>query len=418
MKIFRHIGWILVASIMVLACEEDLPQGEKESEAPIASFTATPSTANPNYIVLENTSAGEGLFSAWRYQAGRELQRDMNMVNDTAYYPEIGIYEITLLVGNDAGVDSITQTVTIDQRDQDLPDPNADAFQLLGDFENGEVGPWNAWGQYVTVVDNPAANAVNSSSKVLRIGQSGAFETASRNETPVIKPVTAVKLVVDTYFEVAGQLKLQIELPFETGYFIDVPAGEWTTIEYVFEDLGGLDASGDFPIVMFQGNTDGNYFIDNVKYFDVSIQAGGGNLLGDFEDESVGPWNAWGQDVTVADNPASNSVNTSSKVLRVAQSSAFETAARNETPIINPALATKVSVDVYFEIAGQLKLQIETPFETGYFLDVPAGEWVTISYVFDADGVGALNPDSDYPIMMFQGNTDGNYFLDNITYFE
>ncbi|MGB3468151.1 MAG: carbohydrate binding domain-containing protein [Cyclobacteriaceae bacterium] len=418
MRAPKKLGLLVAATLMIFACEEDLPTGDIESTPPEAAFTATPSSANPNYIVLDNTSTGEGIFSAWRYQEGREYQRDMTIETDTAYYPEPGSYEITLLVGNDAGQDSIKQTITIDQRDQDLPDPNADAFRLLADFESGEVGNWNAWGQNVTVVDNPEANAVNSSAKVLKAGQSGAFETAMRNETPIVTPATAVKVTVDAYFEVAGQLKMQIELPFETGYFIDVPAGEWTTIEYVFEDLGGLDISGDYPIVMFQGNADGNFYIDNIKYFDVSIQAGGGNLLGDFEDESVGPWNAWGQDVTIADNPSANAVNGTTKVLRVGQSAAFETAARNETPIIDPALATKVTVDAYFEVAGSLKLQIETPFETGYFMDVPAGEWVTIEYVFDADGVGPLNPSGDYPLMMFQGNTDGNFYLDNITYFE
>lgn len=413
MKTLRPMILSLMGLAILASCsEDDLPKGDVESTAPVASFTATPSSVNPNYIVLDNTSQGEGVFSAWRFKASGSFVRDEPGL-DTVYFAEAGTYKITLLAGNDAGFDSTSTDVVIAQRDADLPDPNADAYLLLGDFENGEVGSWNAWGQDVSVIDNPESSAVNSSSKVLKVGQSGAFETAARNETPTVNGATATKISVDVYFDVAGSLKLQIELPFETGYFIDVPAGEWTTIEYVFEDLGGLDANGEYPIVMFQGNAAGNYYLDNIKYYAIDIVAGGGDLLADFEDGQVGPWNAWGQDVSVADNPKPNAVNGSEKALKMVQSEPWTTNAVQNVSLIN-ANSKKMQIDAYFEVAGSLKFQIEQDFGTGYFLDVPAGEWVTLEYNLE----GEYKEGEEYSWIVIQGNTSGTYYIDNITYYE
>ena len=399
------LGFVFISS-----CKKDkLPTGNIETQIPNVSFTATPSAANPNYIVLNNTSTGEGMFASWRLRADASFQRD-DSAADTAYYPEMGSYAITLLVGNDAGYDSMTTIVTIDQRDVDLPDPNADNCLVLGDFEDGEVGGWNSWGQDVTVVDNPAVDAVNTSSKVLKMTQADAFAT-NANLTWTDYTPTAIKMSVDVYFEQDGSLKLQIEPDFGTGYFLDVTAGQWVTLEY---DLAGQIASGgDYPWVLIQGNTPGNFYIDNIKYCDASLVIANCDFLGDFEDGEVGDWNAWGQDVTVSDNPSIDAVNSSSKVLKMTQTDAFATNANRSIPIVTEN-ATKVEVDVYFEVDGSLKLQILEDFGTGYFQDVTAGSWVRLSYIL----VGEVNDTDVYPWLLIQGNTPGNFYIDNIEYCE
>jgi len=405
---------LLFASVLMLvltSCKkEELPMGNVETVAPVASFSATPSSANPNYIVLENTSQGEDLFSAWRFQAERSFARDETSGADTAYYAEPGEYEVTLLVGNDAGIDSLSQLITISQRDPDLPDPSANNCLLLGDFEDGEVGDWNAWGQAVSVADNPNPSAVNSSAKVLMMTQTDPFSQSANRSIPIVTD-KALKITVDVYFEVSGSLKLQIEEDFATGYFQDVEAGSWVTLEYVLE--GEVMAGINYPWILIQGNTAGNYYLDNIRYCALDISGNTGTVLGDFEDGEVGDWNAWGQAVTVEDNPAPNAVNTSTKVLKMTQTEAFSQNANRSIPVVTEN-AEKISVDVYFEVEGSLKLQIEEDFATGYFLDVPAGEWVTLEYNL----VGEVDGNTDYPWILIQGNTTGSYYIDNITYFE
>ncbi len=169
---------------------------------------------------------------------------------------------------------------------------------------------------------------------------------------------------------------------------------------------------GEYPWLLFQGNTAGSYYLDNIKYYALDIVANDCDLLGDFEDGEVGDWNAWGQDVTVVDNPASSAVNASAKVLKMTQTDAFSQNANRSIPIVTEN-ATAVTVDVYFEVAGSLKLQIEADFGTGFFLDVPAGEWVNLSY-----DLVETDPDGEYPWLLIQGNTPGNYYIDNIKYCE
>ena len=410
----KLFGLFLIAAFLVLSsCKKDEQYlGEIETVAPVASFTANPTAANPNYIVLENTSTGDGIFSAWRYRAGGNFQRDNDMQADTTYYPDAGEYEVTLLVGNDAGQDSLTTTIVIDQRDPDLPDEEGgNGCLTLGDFEDGEVGGWNSWGQDVTVVDNPSPSAVNSSAKVLKMTQTEAFSQNANLTGPIVTP-TALKMTVDVYFDVAGSLKLQIEGDFATGYFLDVPAGEWVTLEYDLE--GQVIAGGDYPWVLIQGNTPGSFYIDNIDYCATDIASSGDcALLGDFEDGEVGDWNAWGQNITVVDNPSPSAVNSSALVLKATQTDAFAENANRSIPVVTEN-AKSVVLDVYFDVAGSLKLQIEGDFDTGFFLDVPAGEWVTLTYDLEGQTVAG----GDYPWILIQGNTAGSYYLDNIEYCE
>ncbi|WP_146201684.1 PKD domain-containing protein [Sediminitomix flava] len=384
-------------------------EDEPSLESVVAQFTATPSEENPNYIVLNNTSTGSHVLSSWKFKEDGPFVRG-KLGMDTTYYPNEGTYKVTLYSGNDLGYDSTSQEIVINQRDPDLPPVGGDSFLLLGDFEDGEVGDWNAWGQDVSVVANPAANAVNPSDMVLKMTQSSAWENSACRQVAQVNGKTT-KIVVDVYFEQAGDLKLQIEGDFNTGYFQGVPAGEWVTLEYDIENE--VDDSTEYPWILFQGNTGGSYYIDNIKYYALDVGGPGGTNYGDFEDQQVGEWNAWSQPVSVVANPSPSAENSSEFVLMMSQTEPWSSNAVRNGEIVGIA-ADKITIDVYFEEAGSLKLQLEESFETGYFLDVEAGKWQTLEY----DLKDQIDPSITYPWVVIQGNTAGNYYIDNITYHE
>lgn len=239
--------------------DESLPLGEVESVPPVASFSATVLNDNPNLVILDNTSQGEGIFAAWRRSANQEFYRDATPGQaDTVLYPEAGTFEVTLLVGNDAGMDSSKMEITIAN---DLPPEGT----VLGDFEDGQVGEWNAWGQDVSVVANPNPNSVNGSDNVLRMSQSEPWSTNAVRNIELINSSSRM-VTIDAYFEVEGSLKFQIEQDFGTGYFLNVPAGEWVTLEYNLE--GEYKAGEQYSWLVIQGNTAGTYYIDNITYFE------------------------------------------------------------------------------------------------------------------------------------------------------
>ncbi|OHX64347.1 hypothetical protein [Flammeovirga pacifica] len=402
---FIYIYLLGILSFWGCASEDSTPT----LELPKAAFTASPTSENPNYIVLDNQSTGTSIMSSWKFKEDGPFVRGSQGL-DTTYYPNEGTYKITLYTGNNSGVDTVSQEIVIEQRDPDLPPIGGDAFLLLGDFEDGNVGDWNAWDQDVSVVSNPAASAANPSDLVLKMTQTEPWQNSAVRNVPQVTPF-ATKIVVDVYFEVAGELKLQIESDFATGYFQAVPAGEWVTLEYNLE--GEVDPAKEYPWILFQGNTAGSYYIDNIKYYALDIGGDNGTVYGDFEDEQVGDWNAWDQAVTVAANPAADAVNSSNFALLMTQTDPFSVNAVRNGQFVGVA-ADKITVDVYFEQAGSLKLQLESDFETGYFLDVEAGKWVTLEY----DLNGQIDGSKEYPWVVIQGNTAGNYYIDNITYYE
>ncbi|ANQ52236.1 hypothetical protein MY04_4901 [Flammeovirga sp. MY04] len=402
---FIYIYLLGLLSVWGCTSEDSSPM----EELPKAAFTATPSDENPNYIVLDNQSTGTSIMSSWKFKEDGPFVRGSQGM-DTTYYPNEGTYKITLYTGNNAGVDTVSQDIVIEQRDPDLPPIGGDAFLLLGDFEDGNVGDWNAWGQDVSVVSNPGASAANPSDLVLKMTQTEPWQNSAVRSIPQVTPF-ATKIVVDVYFEVAGELKLQIESDFATGYFQAVPAGEWVTLEYNLE--GEVDPAKEYPWILFQGNTAGSYYIDNIKYYALDIGGNNGTVYGDFEDEQVGDWNAWDQAVSVAANPAADAVNSSNFALMMTQADPFSASAVRNGQIVGVA-ADKITVDVYFEQAGSLKLQLESDFDTGYFLDVEPGKWVTLEY----DLNGQIDGSKEYPWVVIQGNTAGNYYVDNITYYE
>ncbi|MGL1888140.1 MAG: hypothetical protein OCD76_16610 [Reichenbachiella sp.] len=412
---------LMFLSLMVIAigasCEEE--DGGSVGPAPVASFTAIPSTTNPNYIVLEVSSENKGDYMAsWRLKADASITRDNDiMENDTVYYAEEGTYNVTLYIGSDAGLDSASMDVMIGQRDQDLPPIGGeDPFVDLGDFENGEIGNWNQWGQDVTVADNPASDAVNSSSKVLKMTQTGGWETAAVNEVDAsILNDKAIKVTVDVYFEQDESLKMNIDNDLDVAYYQNVTAGSWVTLEFNLE--GEIVSGGSYPRIAFQSGTGASFYLDNIKYYGLDVVAtSSGVYKADFEDGEIGDWNQWGQEVAVADNPASSASNSSSKVMKMTQTGGWQAAAVNEvvSALLTPE-TKRLTVDVYFEADGQLKLNVASDLDVAYYQDVVAGEWVNLEFDL-TDVITATG--SDFPRVAFQSGAEASFYVDNITIHE
>ena len=411
MKLWNKSLWMIALVSLVWACSKDDDDIKGPVTTPDPVFTITPWVDNGNYLVLDNQTQGVNLLSAWKFKADSPYRRDEPGL-DTAYYPAAGTYTISLATNDGSGVKEISQEVVIDQDDPDLAGPGG-GFITLADWESGTDEGWNEWGQAVSVADNPNPSSVNASDKVLKMTQNGtgAFSASAVKSGIVDFSEKSLKITIDAYFESAGSLKLQIEGDFATGYFLDAEPGKWVTIEYNLE--GEINSGTDYPWVLIQGNTEGDYYIDNVRYYATDISAENGVSYGDFEDGEVGDWNAWGQAVSVVDNPDPSAANASGKVLLMTQTEPFANNAVRNGPVITEN-AKKVTIDVYFTTEGSLKFQIEADFATGYFQDVEPGSWVTLTYNLEGEVSGGI----EYPWLVIQGNTAGNYYIDNITYFE
>ncbi|HYG38467.1 MAG TPA: hypothetical protein VD908_07615 [Cytophagales bacterium] len=112
-----------MALSIIVACKED-DQELKLNPAPTAGFTLAPSSANPNYIIVTNTSTGSDLLY-WDFGNGANSSTSV----DTAYYPYPGDYAITLTAYSNGGKSVSTQTVSVTTTDPDLC--NNEVYTLL-----------------------------------------------------------------------------------------------------------------------------------------------------------------------------------------------------------------------------------------------------------------------------------------------
>lgn len=121
--IFNRVLICLMALSIIVACKED-DQELKLNPAPTAGFTLAPSSANPNYIIVTNTSTGSDLLY-WDFGNGANSSTSV----DTAYYPYPGDYAITLTAYSNGGKSVSTQTVSVTTTDPDLC--NNEVYTLL-----------------------------------------------------------------------------------------------------------------------------------------------------------------------------------------------------------------------------------------------------------------------------------------------
>jgi beta-glucanase (GH16 family) len=177
----------------------------------IVSFTATINPANPNYVVLTNTTLGQYNSFAWKY-----LDKVVeNQMQHTAYFPYAGDYNIQLVVTLNNTDFSNSQPITITDDDPNY-DPNliwAEEFDYTGIPDpakwNRETGG-GGWGnnelQYYTDSETNA------------YVENGVLTITAREEQVGGRDYTSARITTQNKFDFKyGRIEARIKLPYGQG---------------------------------------------------------------------------------------------------------------------------------------------------------------------------------------------------------
>lgn len=176
----------------------------------VPDFSIQPN-ANPNYLVLSNTTDGE-------YDSFKWIYLDQEVVDETphtAYFPLAGIYDIKLVITRNDETFVKTETITILEDDQG-GDPNlywSEEFNYTGlpsstnwNMETGGGGWGNNELQYYT---NREANA-----KV----ENGFLTITALEESYSNRNYTSARITTQNKFDFQyGRIEARIKLPYGQG---------------------------------------------------------------------------------------------------------------------------------------------------------------------------------------------------------
>lgn len=133
-SILNKFMWMLMLTMVTLACKEDDPQLGLPPTAQDASFTFEPTEESDNILILRNTSGA--FLKKWDLGNGQTVEGD----EVEAMYPFAGTYEITLTIYTSGGSISQKQTVEIEQTDLSLLDEVYTT--LTGGYDAPEGKTW------------------------------------------------------------------------------------------------------------------------------------------------------------------------------------------------------------------------------------------------------------------------------------
>ncbi len=269
------------------------------------------------------------------------------------------------------------------------PDPS-----IIDDFEcNRNATYVNGWDS-LSVVNNPAPDAVNTSAKVGKYVDPVTEQWAALlldHENPIdlsVKNQLKVKIwsprVVPILFKLEGGASPAKEI------WMDVPeANAWVQYEI---DFSGEALNSHKKIVLFfnagQDPQAGDvYYIDDITWGEKT-----NFVLEDFESGAFLPWEPLDQQTVlhgtfdVIDNPDASGVNTSAKVGEYKKgTSAFSTLAAVAPGIIDISARPQYNLDVWSATPGSVILQLESVSsgnkEVERSIDVGA-QWTTLSFDF------------------------------------
>jgi beta-glucanase (GH16 family) len=174
-------------------------------------FTAEIDPANPNYVMLKNTTMGQYDSFVWKY-LDKEIE---NAMEYTAYFPLAGDYNIRLLVKLNNIEFSATKPVNIAADDPNY-DPNlvwSEEFNYTGlpdpskwNFETGGGGWGNNELQYYT--DSESNAYVDN----------GVLTITAREEQVGGRDYTSARITTQGKFDVKyGRIEARIKLPYGQG---------------------------------------------------------------------------------------------------------------------------------------------------------------------------------------------------------
>ncbi|WP_347839556.1 family 16 glycosylhydrolase [uncultured Draconibacterium sp.] len=209
----------------------------------LVSFTATPDAANPNRILLVNTSEGEFDSFKWLFR-NKEVE---NETNTAAYYPYKGDYEIELKIVKNEVVYSKKQTLSIA-----ADDPNYISSFVLSwadefDGDNVNLSDWtfetgaSGWG------NNELQNYTAGENAEVKDGH--LIITAKKiDENKQAGSYTSTRMITKDKQEFTyGRMEIRAKLPSGTGI--------WPAIWMLGADIGdvGWPACGEIDIMEYVG---------------------------------------------------------------------------------------------------------------------------------------------------------------------
>ncbi|NPD47508.1 MULTISPECIES: family 16 glycosylhydrolase [unclassified Lentimicrobium] len=203
LKVLNYNGTTKTASDIIVIDNSNLPNLN-------ASFTATPTQSNPNYVLLTNTTEGE--FDSFKW-----LYRDQIIANEDdylAHFPLAGDYEIELQIIRGEDVFTSTQSIIIDEDDQGEPNLIwSEEFDYTGlpdaSYWNMETGG-GGWG------NNELQNYTNREDNAL-VGN-GYLTITAKEEVYGGRNYTSARITTQNKFDFKyGKIEARIKLPYGQG---------------------------------------------------------------------------------------------------------------------------------------------------------------------------------------------------------
>ncbi len=265
---------------------------------------------------------------------------------------------------------------------------------MIDDFEcNRNATYVNGWDS-LTVVNNPAPNAVNTSAKVGRYGDPSTEQWATLlldNQNPIdlsTRNQLNIKIwaprVVPILFKLEGGSSPAKEI------WVDAQsAGNWD--QYVIDFSGEALSNHRKIAIFFNGGQDPQagdvYYIDDINWREQTTF-----VLEDFEQGAFLPWAPLDDQTllhgtfAVIDNPDPSGINTSLQVGEYTKgTSAFSTLAAVAPGVIDITARPQYNLDVWASAPGTMTFQLESVSEGNKEVtrDIVTGAaWETVSFNF------------------------------------
>ncbi len=325
-------------------------------------------------------------------------------------YPDVGDYEVTVvaLSGGSETIE-VTETVTI-----------VDPILLPLDFQSETINYiFSDFGGAInTVIDNPDASGINTSTKVVQFFKESGAEVFAGTTIELGEPIDFSDLQafkIDTWSPISGStVKLKLENASDPSIAAEIDAMTSTTNswETLFFDFSGQDLSQEYSkvIVFFDfGNVgaDDTFYFDNIELTEAAV--GQIALPLDFENSSLNYEIVGfeGAESELESNPDQSGINTSANVIRTTKTNGAQFFAGTLIPLDVPidfSSTESISIKTWSPKAGiPVRLKLEAD-DSSVFVELDVNTTVTNQW--------------EELVWNFDGMTSGIEFTKVIVFFE
>lgn len=138
-NILKHLSYatLLICSMLIFSCEPYEADDIELPAGPTANFTFSYMPGDSNFVIFQSTG-DEGFQRLWDFNNGATS----SLLQDTAYFPSAGTYNVTLTVSARGGTATNTQVVTISSSDASSCNDDNLIF-LTGGCTDTDGKTWN-----------------------------------------------------------------------------------------------------------------------------------------------------------------------------------------------------------------------------------------------------------------------------------